>query len=192
MFRPDPKVISTSKKNKVKCSVTSCLKTGVFKNGICDKCTLRLSKQKETRRTVIKKESDALNSTLFRKAKQLFQLLIRMRAADKNGYCIDVHGVRAHYKKLDGGHYIPADRKSTCFVEMNVHPQNRDANFKMNESQVIKDQYKAYLVNRYGQQAVDELIILGNTTRNYSCNELEDMIQAYTTEIEFLKKTKFI
>jgi hypothetical protein len=59
------------------------------------------------------------------KALQTLQKLVRLKAADDNGYCECVTcGKIAKYTEMDGGHYIPKGHSSYwALVEENIHPQ---------------------------------------------------------------------
>ena len=152
----DPKKFH-QKKELPKCKVNNCTKNGIFVKGICPKCTVTLNKVSK-RNKPLKKLSDSGWSKAFRECKISFQKLRRLQEMDENGVCKCVNGEYRHWNKCQGGHFIPAKEKSTCFDEMNVHPQSGHKNRDM-DNPIVNNEYREFMVNRYGLEAVQELEI---------------------------------
>ena len=68
------------------------------------------------------------------KAAVTMQKLVRMKAADDNGYvsCITCGRV-AHYKTMDGGHYFSRRQTRLKLFSGNCHPQCKRCNMMMGD-----------------------------------------------------------
>lgn len=106
----------------------------------------------------------------------LLQKLVRMKAADSNGYCQCVTcGVKKHWKEIQGGHFIERGRLATKLMEENIHPQCPGCNcFKMKTASGVLD-YRRYMVETYGADFVEELEQISKQTKKYNRPELEDL-----------------
>ena len=92
---------------------------------------------------------------LREEAAVLLQKLVRMKAADENGFATCVTcGKRQHYTEMDGGHFISRGWKATKLVEENVHPQCKGCNQYASGKH---DDYALYMVDTYGIEMVREL-----------------------------------
>jgi uncharacterized alpha-E superfamily protein len=107
---------------------------------------------------------------------ELLQKLVRMKAADMNGYCQCVTCPKsAHWKEMQGGHFIERGRHATELVEENVHPQCPGCNqWGMRKSSVVLT-YRSFMVDMYGEQFVEELEIQSKQVAKFSRGYLEDM-----------------
>lgn len=98
------------------------------------------------------------SAQLAERAAKDLQLLVRLKAADSNGYvtCVTC-GKVDNWRGMQGGHYMERGRSSTKLLEENIHPQCPGCNcFKMKTaSGVIL--YREYMVSMYGEDAVKEL-----------------------------------
>ncbi len=171
--------------NFKKCAVTKCQKKGIFVNNICDTCTKQLKKSYKERRPIrrsaqLKKESDREHSKAMREAKKYFQMWGRLRDADELGMVKCVHGAYKHYTEIDGGHYIPADIKSTCFDEININPQEKIMNMRMMHP-LVNQEYTDYMIDRYGQDEVEKLEARSYLTVKYLLFELKEIAKKYKT-----------
>lgn len=114
-------------------------------------------------------------ATLVKEASTLLQLLVRMKAADSNGYvsCV-VCGVTRHYKdNMDGGHFISRARAATRLVEENVHPECKGCNMPGSGHEAG---YARYMVDTYGRDFVEELHQKSRQVHKWNRVELEDLI----------------
>ena len=95
---------------------------------------------------------------LINEAAELLQKLVRMKAADDEGYCTCVTcGCVKHWKEAQGGHFIERGKSYSKLLEENIHPQCQGCNgFQMkNASYVLR--YRRYMVEMYGEGFVQEL-----------------------------------
>lgn len=104
---------------------------------------------------------------------KLLQKLVRLKAADKNGYCECVTcGVRKHWKEMQGGHFIERGRKSTLLVEENIHPQCPGCNlYRMKLSSTVLT-YRHYMVDMYGEDFVNHLEVISRKPKKFTVDEL--------------------
>lgn len=109
--------------------------------------------------------------TVKKKAHELLQRLVRMKAADKNGYaqCVSC-GVVKHYKQLDGGHFISRTYSFHSMREENVHPQCKHCNRFFSKSH---DDYRRYMVEMYGVEFVEWLTDTKRTIKKWNIVELQ-------------------
>ncbi len=106
----------------------------------------------------------------------LLQKLVRVKAADSDGICSCVTcGKRAHWKEMQGGHFIERGRLATKLVEENIHPQCPGCNcFRMKMSSCVLD-YRRYMVEVYGEEGVTDLEDLSRTTKKHTRSDLVEM-----------------
>ena len=101
------------------------------------------------------------------------QKLVRLKAADKNGYasCVTC-GVRKHWKELQGGHFIERRKTSTMLLEENIHPQCPGCNlYRMKLSSTVLA-YRRYMADMYGEEFVNQLEIESNKPKKFTVDEL--------------------
>ena len=183
----DPKKIH-QKQVLPKCKVNNCTRKGMFENGICDKCKSVLNKVSK-RNKPIRKESQGNWSKAFREAKRDFQLLRRLQEADSNGIVSCVHGKKAHYTKVDAGHYLPSHYKNTCFNHLNVWPQEKNKNMDMINPMTVME-YRSFLIKKIGLSEVEKLEQTYKIERKFSAFELVEMSKLFRIEIEIIKREK--
>lgn len=126
-------------------------------------------------------------ATLVKEASTLLQLLVRMKAADDNGYvsCV-VCGVTRHYKdRMDGGHFISRARAATRLTEENVHPECKGCNMPGSGHEAG---YAAYMVEMYGKEFIEELHQKSREVKKWCRCELEDLIKDYKLQIKQQKE----
>jgi len=113
-------------------------------------------------------------SKLKQEAATLLQRLVRMKAADENGFaeCVTCGKVQ-HYKEMDGGHWI-SRASAHLLTEENVHPQCKGCNRFMSG---CHEQYTLYMIDMYGIEKVRELADTKRQVVKYSRIDLEDIIQ---------------
>ena len=118
------------------------------------------------------------------------QLLVRMKAADDNGYCQCVTcGVIRHYKdRMQGGHFIERARTKVKLAEENIHPQCSNCNrFKMKEASTVLI-YEDYMVDMYGRDAVEELKIEAKKTNKWIRSEIRELHAEVKEQIKYQKQ----
>ena len=89
----------------------------------------------------------------------LCQRMVRLKAADDEGYCtcITCGRVSQWNDGMQGGHFIERGKTATKIDETNVHPQCRNCNkFRMKISSVVLD-YEQKLIDYYGREHVEDM-----------------------------------
>lgn len=122
-----------------------------------------------------KKKAKSL-AKLANEAAELLQRLVRLKAADANGYCACVTcGKVDHFSKLQGGHFIERGRLSVKLLEEQINPQCPYCNhYGMKLASVVLA-YRRYLVDMYGEKWVKWLEAEALKVKKYTRQELEDM-----------------
>ena len=91
--------------------------------------------------------------------------------------CKRVYG----FKKLQAGHFVPGRTNSILFDERGVHAQCYGCNVGRSGDAIT---YYPVMVERYGQEIVDELIQKKNQTVKFTIDELKDL------ELRYIQMTK--
>ena len=119
----------------------------------------------------------------------MLQKIVRMKAADHNGYCVCVScGVSKHWKEMQGGHFIPRGNKATKHMEENIHPQCPGCNCYGMKYGDAEKQYTLYMVDTYGRDFVDELLATKGKAHKILRADLEDMKAEFKAMISELEK----
>lgn len=120
-------------------------------------------------------------SKCIEKTAQDLQRLVRMEAADDQGYarCCSC-GARKHWKELQGGHFISRSHKATILDEDNVHPQCPRCN--INSGNIPG--YFLHIVNRYGADAPSDLAARGREVKQWTREELADLRYSFRVRIK--------
>ena len=112
------------------------------------------------------------------------QRLVRMKAADKDGFCRCVScGVLKHWKEMDGGHFISRSNLATKLETTNVHPQCKRCNGFSTSTTVLD--YRDYMVDMYGKEWVEWLRKESQKIKKWTREELLE------THLEIKKQLKF-
>jgi len=126
-------------------------------------------------------------ATLVRDASTLLQLLVRLKAADENGYvsCV-VCGVTRHYKdRMDGGHFISRAKASTRLIEENVHPECKGCNMPGSGHEAG---YAAFMINMYGKDFIEYLHKKSREVKKWNRSELLELIDHFKEQIKYHKE----
>lgn len=135
-----------------------------------------------TRTTSTKKRKAASLPKLKGKAQTLLQKLVRMKAADSNGICRCAScGKAAHWKEMDGGHFISRRYTFHTLREENIHPQCKMCNRFFG---TIHDDYRRYMVDMYGEEFVQWLSDTKNKAVKMNRMELEATIAELNQRIK--------
>jgi hypothetical protein len=112
------------------------------------------------------------------------QLLVRIAAADDNGYCTCVScGVTRHYKdSMQGGHFIGRKWTATRLMVENVHPQCAYCNGPLRGNNIP---YTLWMEDNYGREFVEELLTLKHQSKKYSRGELDGLMAEFNEQIRF-------
>ena len=109
----------------------------------------------------------------------LLSKLIRYHNSDHRGIveCVTC-GKQIHYSEAHAGHFVPRARGIACYFEWrNIHCQCRGCNFFGGE--MVKIRYSQWMVKMYGQDEVDRLVTLSQTTVHLTRADYEGMIEHY-------------
>lgn len=123
-----------------------------------------------------------------KKAKATFQKWVRLRDSDEYGFCkCCTCGRTYHWKKINGGHFIPAEWLATCFIEHNCHSQCIYCNKGL---QGNTDVYFVFMEKKYGRPAVDQLIAQKHLNVKHSYIDYQEIIDIYTDKSNGLEIQK--
>ncbi len=114
------------------------------------------------------------HSTVKKRLWALVSLYIRRKYSDDNGYCSCVTcGATKPYKQMQAGHFVPKKKgNAVYFVEENIHPQCYQCNINLGGYGAM---YNKFMLDTYGQEKIDELLDLAQTTVKFTVNDLLDM-----------------
>ena len=121
------------------------------------------------------------------KAAVLLQKLVRLKAADDDGYCTCVTcGVINKWNiEMQGGHFFERGRTATKLMVENVHPQCSGCNaFKMKTTGGVLA-YRRYMVDMYGEDGLDHLEAESRKIKKYNRTEVEDIKTDFKEQIKF-------
>ena len=121
---------------------------------------------------------------LIARLDKVFSQWVRRKDADHRGYveCWTC-GKVLPWSRVDAGHFQSRAKFSTRWDEMNVKPQCKGCNgFRSGEQFKFARKLDAV----YGEGTAQELETLSNTTRKYSVEELEALIDVYNRRLRKL------
>jgi len=114
----------------------------------------------------------------------LLQKLVRMKAADLNGYCSCVTcGRSAHWTEQQGGHYLERGRHATLLEEENLHVQCGQCNAFLMKTTSGVLRYRAFMVETYGEGFVQDLENQSKQVAKFTRGYLEDMKDDFKRQI---------
>lgn len=125
----------------------------------------------------MKRRKQKTIARLVEDAAVILQRVVRMKAADENGYCTCVTcGVVNQWNDgMQGGHFISRVKTRHKLLEENIHPQCSGCNGpRKGEHQA----YTLYMIDTYGREFVDELLATQNDTMKWSRMDILDHIEA--------------
>ena len=120
-------------------------------------------------------------------AATLLQLLVRLKAADDNGYvsCV-VCGVTRHYLDgMQGGHFISRGKLATKLMVENVHPECRGCNMPGGGHEAG---WASYMMETYGKEFIEELHQISRGTKKYLRCEVEAIKKDFNEQIREQEK----
>ena len=114
----------------------------------------------------------------------VFSQFIRWSNADADGNveCYTC-GIRKPVKQMQNGHFQSRRHTSTRWHLQNCKPQCVACNMYRQGEQY---KFGNKLVSEYGQEAIDELIILSKSSVKYSRIELTELIKEYKAKLKEL------
>ena len=116
---------------------------------------------------------------------KIFSEYSRRKFADRNGYvaCCSC-GRIAHWKSMDGGHYISkGGHLAVKYDDMNVHAQCGRCNLQEGSSVG----YREFLVKKYGEKAVQSLEDRRKYPAGFTRDGLLIRIEEYKKKLSELK-----
>ena len=115
----------------------------------------------------------------------LMQKLVKLEAADSNGYVsCRTCGATKHWTEMQGGHFIGRKWTATKLMKENIHPQCPCCNGPLRGNMI---QYTLFMQDMYGREFVEELETLKHQTKKYTRAEIEESTQDLKTRINELQ-----
>ena len=135
-----------------------------------------------------KKKIKKVTQKLIDRVARVFQLWIRLRDTDEhwNGTCCTC-GIPVRYDEADAGHFISRRHKNTLFNENNVSIQCKRCNSPWWWS---GEQYKhsIFINNKYGQWMANKLLVLAQSIKSFTYEELIEIEKDYKLRISLIHK----
>lgn len=133
----------------------------------------------------------SLRTYIKNTADPVYSKYIRIKEADRNGYCTCVTcGTKRKWNdKMDAGHCITRARWATRYDDRNVHPQCSKCN-RYEEGRKLE--YVLYLQKRYCPDIVDDLIVKSRKTKTFTLNDLKKWVKEWRAEINKMATVKII
>jgi hypothetical protein len=129
-----------------------------------------------------KNSKKPVRSKLIKKLDTVFSRYIRMKNADKRGYCMCITCEKTfHWKEIQAGHFMSRKHYSTRWDEDNVHPQCVACNVYR-----AGEQYKYSVA--LGAYKADELFQRSNKIVKFQTFELVAMYEYYKKVVDELEK----
>ncbi len=129
------------------------------------------------KRPLKKKAKRVKTSTLKKKAWDQFSIFIRTRGADETGLnqCVTC-GLKFPWKALQAGHFIRGRLNANLFDERGCHAQCHRCNIHFQGNVVL---YYKWMLTRFGQEVIDDLILQNSKTRKWQPGELQAIFEKY-------------
>ena len=121
------------------------------------------------------------------KALKALQKLVRLKAADENGYCTCVTcGAVARWSEMDGGHFIPKGSSSYwALEEENLAPQCNGCNgFGMKYGDAAQ-RFTTYMIDLRGRDFVDHMLATKGLPRKLYKRDYEEMLKDWNEQIKY-------
>jgi hypothetical protein len=117
-------------------------------------------------------------SSLKKKCWDLFSQIVRYRDCGPGsvyGICCTC-GKTYHFSQLQAGHFIPGRHNSVLFDLRNCHAQCMKCNVFLHGNPV---EYYQFMLNKYGQDVIDELRSLDKIKTQFKVWQLEIMYNEF-------------
>ena len=107
------------------------------------------------------------------------------KSEDMNGYitCVTCKK-KDHWKKMEGGHFISRRHTATKILEEVIHPQCSYCNHFLKGNYAP---YALYMVDMYGREFVDNLLIMKDTPRKFYRDEIAEIIKDFKSRLKELE-----
>jgi len=150
---------------------------------------LREGVAKTEKKAKAKKKKRKSIARLVEEAAVLLQKLVRLEAADKNGYVKSfTSDIFLPWQEMQGSHFIQRNRLATKLNEMNVNPQTRGENCYEMKTATGVLKYRRALVEVYGEEWVAELEKISETQKKYTRQEVEEITADFKARIKSQEK----
>lgn len=138
-------------------------------------------KKEKDKRAKLRNKKKLSVSYLKKEADEIFSVYIRQR--DK-GVCVTCGAVK-EWRYMQNGHYVPRGNNSTRYDEQNCNCQCVGCNvFKKG----AMDEYALFLVRKYGAGILEKLNQKKKVLKQFTPQELLNLIEEYKQKILCLKK----
>jgi Bacteriophage Lambda NinG protein len=122
-------------------------------------------------------------------AATILQKLVRLKAANDSGLvqCVTCDKW-AHWKDMQGGHFIARGSKQWKLVEENIHPQCPGCNgfgMKYGNAEAV---YTGYMIDMYGREFVDHMLMTKSQPKKYTRVEVEELVIEWKDQIKHHEK----
>ena len=122
---------------------------------------------------------------LVDEAAVLLQKLVRLKAADANGFVKSfTSNTVLPWQEMQGSHFIQRNRTATKLLEKNVHPQTSAENcYEMKTAHgVLK--YRRAMVAMYGEELVREIEDMADSPKKYNREEVAELTAEFKRQIK--------
>lgn len=119
---------------------------------------------------------------------------MRLKASDENGYasCVTC-GYTAHYKQMDGGHFISRGKTATKLIEENIHTQCKGCNLRQGKGDsTVFLAYYDYMKDMYGEDFIEELREKSREVKKWDRWELEEMYKEINEQIKEIEDERHV
>lgn len=126
--------------------------------------------------------------TALKTADTWFSRYIRVRDADKNGFCrcITCNTIK-HYKEIDAGHFLSRQYMPTRFDERNVHAQCPKCNQYGSGEQYL---HSLAINRKYPEGTLDELLLKSRGLAKFNKVTLMELARLYNKKYKHECNTK--
>jgi hypothetical protein len=144
-----------------------------------------MPRKKQAKSARAKRTKLAPIPSLIKKLDRIFSRWVRLRDSCVNGLCQCVTcGKVAPIAEMHAGHFVKRQHMAIRFDPRNCHAQCVKCNLYMGGCQ---DEYAAFIVNTYGQAALDDLLRLKRTAHKWTREDLQDLCVKYQTSARELE-----
>jgi hypothetical protein len=165
------------------------LSSPIERAGFCQFDCKTAHERAKAKRTKPKKPKVKTIARLLDEAAVLCQRMVRLKAADDNGYCACVTcGVSKPWQEMQGGHFIERGRKATKADEINIHPQCPQCNQWGMKNTTTVLAYRSAMIDMYGADCVDELVAWSKATFKPSREWIAGQVEYFKEQIDFHEK----
>lgn len=120
-----------------------------------------------------------------KKADRVFSEWVRRRYADQDGIVVCfICGREMHWKSAQNGHFLSRSYNATRYDEVNCNTCCVGCNVFKHGNMV---EYAARMRKKYGTNIIEKLLKRGKETKQFTRNELQEIIKVYSEKIQNLE-----